>query len=243
MRMPGNETATSDAHEFYPSHLTSDTFESIYNTLVGLKFPMEVARVLELRYLINHTVDSFTEPVDTVDYREFRDALQTVVDAIGVDNKRHNERMLRILCMMRELHYAYSIKTRDAENALRAEMAENRQRRRRSIRYTLGLTLAAILTAILWLGMPELDWPIKALTGALAVSAWLYLRTLPALDRALDDLEKRMSQLQRHRVKSIHWRLLAQKLALLLGFKRNAEVEVFIIDTEQHDHPHWQIRH
>jgi hypothetical protein len=57
------------------------------------------------------------------------------------------------------------------------------------------------------------------------------------LDRALDDLEKQMRQLQRHRVKSIHWRLLAQKLALLLGFKRNSDVEVFIIDTEQQDIP------
>lgn len=241
--MPGALTATSDVHEFYPAHLTPETFESIYNTIVGLKFPMEVARVLELRYLINHTVDAFPEPVPTPDYREFRDALQTVIDAVGVDNKRHSERMLRILCMMRELHYAYSVKTRDAENALRKDMADNRQQRRRCIRYSLGLTLAAILSGILWLGAPTLDWPIKALTAAFAVGAWLYLRTLPALDRALEDLERRMSQLQRHRVRSIHWRLLAQKLAALLGFKRSSEVEVFIIDTEQHDLPPSHTRH
>lgn len=234
--MPGKRTATSDVHEFYAAHLTSETFESIYNTIVGLRFPMDVARVLELRYLINHTVDSFAEPAPTVDYREFRDALQTVIDGIGIDNKRHSERMLRILCMMRELHYAYSIKTRDAENALRTEMADNRQRRRNSTRHAIELTLAAILCGILWLGLPELDWPIKAFTAAFAVGAWLYVRTLPALDRALDELEKRMNQLQRHRVRSIHWRLLAHKLALLLGFKRNSDVEVFIIDTEQHDY-------
>jgi hypothetical protein len=234
--MPDKRTAMSDAHEFYPAYLTPETFESLYNTIVGLKFPMDVARVLELRYLINHTVDAFTEPAPTIDYREFRDALQTVVDAIGIDNKRHSERMLRILCMMRELHYAYSVKTRDAENALRVEMSENRRRRRSAIRHAIELTLAAIFCGILWLGLPELDWPIKALTGAFAIGAWLYSRTLPALDRALSELEKRMNQLQRHRVRSIHWRLLAHKLALLLGFKRNSDVEVFIIDTEQHDY-------
>ena len=241
--MPGKPTATSDVHEFYPAHLTSETFESIYSTIMGLKFPMEVARVLELRYLINHTVDSYAEPLPTPDYREFRDALQTVIDGVGIDNKRHSERLLRILSMMRELHYAYSIKTRDTENALRAEMAENRKRRQRGVRYALGLTLAAILSAILWLGLPALDWPIKALTAAFGLGAWLYLRTLPALDRALADLEKQMNQLQRHRVRSIQWRLLAQKLALLLGFKRSSEVEVFIIDTEQHDYSPSNFRH
>jgi len=241
--MPGNTTATSDGHEYYPAHLTSETFESIYNTIVGLKFPMEVARVLELRYLLNHTVDSYAEPLPTPDYREFREALQNVLDSVGVDNKRHSERMLRILSMMRELHYAYSIKTRDTENALRAEMANNRKRRQRGVRYALGLTLAAILSGILWLGAPELDWPIKTLTAAFALGAWLYLRTLPALDRALVELEKQMSQLQRHRVRSIHWRLLAQKLALLLGFKRSNDVEVFIIDTERHDYLPSHLRH
>jgi len=57
------------------------------------------------------------------------------------------------------------------------------------------------------------------------------------------ELEKRMNQLQRHRVRSIHWRLLAQKLSLLLGFKRSSEVEVFIVDTEQHDFPPPHLRH
>jgi uncharacterized membrane protein YccC len=241
--MPGESTATSDVHEFYPAHLTSETFEPIYNIVVGLKFPMEVARVLELRYLINHTVDAYVEPVLTPDYREFREALQTLVDGIGIDDKRHCERMLRILSMMRELHYTYSIKTRDAENDLRAEITDNRRRRRHGVRYALGLTLAAILSAILWLGVPELEWPIKVLTTAFAFGAWLYLRTLPALDRALAELEKRMNQLQRHRVRSIHWRLLGQKLSLLLGFKRSSDVEVFIIDTEQHDYSPSHLRH
>jgi hypothetical protein len=232
--MPDKLLATPDVHDFASLHLAPDTFEPVYNTIVGLKFPMDVARVLELRYVINHAADAFPEPAETADYREFRDALQAVVDATGIDNKRHSERMLRILSMMRELHYTYSIDTRDAENKLRASMADNRQQRRHAIRYALSFTVVAILCAILWLGLADPGLPLKLLTAGLAVGAWLYIRTIPALDRGLSAIEKRMNQLQRHRVKSIHWRMLAQKLSLLLGFKRNSEVEVFLIDTD-HD--------
>lgn len=232
--MPDKSLVRPEAHGIESLHLAPDTFEPIYNTIVGLKFPMDVARVLELRYVINHAADAFPEPAPTADYRDFRDALQNVIDATGIDNKRHSERLLRILSMMRELHYVYSINTRDAENKLRAAMTDNRSQRRRSIRHALGFTIAAIVCALMWLAIPDPGWPIKALTSTFTVGAWLYVRTIPALDRALATLEKRMNQLQRHRVKSIHWRLLVQKLALLLGFKRSADVEVFIIDSE-HD--------
>lgn len=233
--MPDRPLPTSEISGIETLNLAPDTFELMYQTIVGLKFPMDVARVLELRYVINHAADAFPEPAPTADYREFRDALQNVIDGTGIDNKHHSERLLRILGMMRELHYVYSINTRDAENALRDRMAENRQQRRRSIRYALGYTAAAITCALAWLALNEPGWPVKVLTATFAIGAWLYVRTIPVLDRGLLSLEKQMSQLQRHRVKSIHWRLLVQKLALLLGFKRNSEVEVFIIDTE-HDH-------
>ena len=235
--MSGKQTASFDVHDLSAVHLTPETFEPIYNTVVGLKFPMEVARVLELRYLINQAVDSFPEPAPTADYREFREALQTVIDATGIENKRHSERMLRILCMLRELHYVYSVNTRDAENGLRANIAANREKRRRAIRNALGLTLAAILSGIAWLGLSEPPLSIQLLTAAFTIGVLLSVRTLPALDRNLVVLEKRMNQLQRHRVKSIHWRMLVHKLALLLGFKRNSEVEVFVIDTDHYDYP------
>ncbi|HEY8431748.1 MAG TPA: hypothetical protein VIL20_25385, partial [Sandaracinaceae bacterium] len=63
-------TASFDAHDLASLHLTPDTFEPIYNTIIGLKFPVDVARVLELRYLINHAVDNYPEPAPTSDYRE-----------------------------------------------------------------------------------------------------------------------------------------------------------------------------
>lgn len=235
--MPAKLTARTDVHDFSALHLTADTFAPIYSAVVGLRFPTDVARVLELRYLINHAVDSFPEPAPTSDYREFRDALQAVIDATGIDNKRHSERLLRILCMMRELHYLYSVNRRDAENQIRERIADNRRRRRRAVRRASGFVLAAVLGGILWVSLGEPGWTVKILTALLAVGAWVDVRTLPHLDRALRTLEKRLSRLEQHRVKSIHWRMLVQKLALLLGFKRNSEIEVFVLDTDHHDYP------
>ncbi|MFL6621027.1 MAG: hypothetical protein ACJ8KA_07930 [Sulfurifustis sp.] len=224
-------------------HLTPETFEWVYNTIVSLKFPVDVARVLELRYLINHAADAFPEPAATADYREFREALQTVVDETGIENKRHSERMLRILSMMRELHYAYSINQRDAENKLRARMAHNRAQRERAIRHATGFIIATALCSILWLVSDNPDWPVKIMTAGFVIGTWLHVRTVPMLDRGLRLLEKRMSRSQRHRVKSIHWRLLALKLALVLGFKRNSEVEVFRIETDHDLGRPWRLTH
>ncbi|HEX7045681.1 MAG TPA: hypothetical protein VF203_13830 [Burkholderiales bacterium] len=236
-------TASFDAHDLASLHLTPDTFEPIYNTIVGLKFPVDVARVLELRYLINHAVDNYPEPAPTSDYREFRNALQAVIDATGIENKRHSERMLRILSMMRELHYEYSIKTRDAENELRAAMAANRLARRRTVRYALGFTLAAIASGIVWLAMPEPTPLVQLATLGFGSAVLVCVRRLPVLDRTLAGLEKRMNQLQRHRVKSIHWRTLVHKLALLLGYKRSSDVEVFLIDNDSYDYPTSRLHH
>lgn len=213
-------------------HLTPDTFEAVYHTIAGLRFPMDVAQVLELRYLINHSLDGFPEPAATPDYREFRDALQTVIDSIGIENKRHGERLLRILAMMRELHYHYSIKSRDTESALRADMATNRRQRTQSLRYGLLFVSGAILAGLFWMGLPEPGWPIKLLTAGLAILSWLYFRSLPELDRELKTLEASLNDLRRRRVKSIHWRQLVQKLALVLGYKHDSNVEVFRIDSD-----------
>lgn len=222
---------------------TPDTFEPVYHAIAGLKFPADVAQVLELRYLINHAVDAFPEPASTQDYRDFCDALQGVIDSIGVENKRHGERLLRILTMMRELHYHYTIKTRDAEAALRAEMATNRRHRQQSVRYGLIFSVGAIMSGLVWLGLPDPGWPVQLLTAALAVLAWLYLHALPGLDKDLRTQEQRLHQLLRGRVKSIHWRLLAQKLALLLGYRHNSGVEVFRIDNDFELPGHSRLHH
>lgn len=214
------------------THLGPDTFESVYHTLIGLKFPVDVAQVLELRYLINHAVDDYPEQPDTQDYREFRDALQAAMDAFGIENKRHSDRLLRILTMMRDLHYTYSIATRDHETRLRDQMTANRRARSQSIRYGMFFTVAAILCGFVWLGLTDAGWPVKLLTAGFGILAWTYLHAVPGLDRDSKKLERQINDLLRHRVKSIHWRMLIQKLSLVLGYKRITGIEVFRIDSD-----------
>jgi hypothetical protein len=239
--MPENVITAPETQELTAHHLTPETFELVYNTIANLRFPTEVAHVLELRYLINHAADNFPEPAPTPDYREFCEALQTVIDATGIDNKRHADRLLRILTMLRDLHYTYSVNMRNRENELREEMTANRERRTRSVRYSLIYTVAAIITIIIWLALPSPGWAVQILTAGFAVGTWLHLHSLPALDRKLKTLQGELTELQRHRVKSIHWRMLVQKLALVLGFKRNSGIQVF--HDNDPDHPRSYVRH
>ncbi len=229
--MQKSKESAAPLHEL-ATHLGPDTFEPLYHTLVGLKFPVDVAQVLELRYLVNHAVDDFPEQPDTQDYREFRDALQTAMDSFGIENKRHSDRLLRILTMMRDLHYTYSIETRNRETQLRDQMNANRKARGQSIRYGMFFTFAAIISGIVWLGLVDAGWPVKLLTAGFAVLAWTYLHAIPGLDRDSKKLERQLNDLLRHRVKSIHWRMLIQKLSLVLGYKRITGVEVFRIDSD-----------
>lgn len=243
--MQDNKTSADQPtlHDVSPSELVPETFEPIYNTIVGLRFPVDVAQVLELRYLINHAVDRFPEPAATPDYQEFCDALQTVIDSFGMDNKRHNDRLLRILAMLRDLHYTYSVNTRNAENRLREQMAGNRKARVQSVRYGLFFTFAAIISGIVWLGLIDAEWPVKVLTAAFAVFAWTHLHALPSLDRDMKGLEKKLNELLRHRVKSIHWRTLIHKLALVLGYKRVSGIEVFRMEPDADFPGQSQLRH
>lgn len=212
--------------------LSPDTFETIYNTIIGLRFPVDVSQVLELRYVINRAVDDFAEPPDTRDYRDFQDALAAILDAVGIENHHHHKRFLRMLALVRDLHYTYSVNTRNAENKLRDHIARNRKARSNAIHYGLVFTFAAVLAGFGWIGMESSTWWIKLMTGGFIYLAWDYLHALPVLDREMKSLERKMSNLMRARVRSIDWGMLVQKLALVLGYKRSSEVEVFRIDDD-----------
>jgi hypothetical protein len=231
--MISNRSAAKSGSPAVPGfQLSAETFESFYHTVSGLKFPLDVAQVLELRSVINQAVDSFPEPVSTPAYREFCDALQTVINAIGIENKAHSERMMRILIMIRDLHYTYTINTRDQENRLQHEIATKREQRTLSRRYGWVYSVGTVGAAAIWFGLAEAAWTVQLLTLGLAVGAWAHWHAVPAIDNRIALLERQAQQLQQARVKSIHWRLLVQKLALILGFKRDNRVEVFRLDPE-----------
>src|SRR3989344_294490 len=132
------------AQDFSGVNLTPDSFHAFYTKFISLRFPMKIAQVLELRYLINHTVDKYKEPPATPSYRQFRESLQSALDSFAIDNRRHSERMLKILSMFRDIHYAHSIASRDAERRLRDAMARNRDVDAKAVRQGLFLIFARV---------------------------------------------------------------------------------------------------
>jgi hypothetical protein len=223
------------AQDFSTLTLTPDNLHAFYVKFINLRFPMQVAHLLELRYLINHAVDRYKMPPMTRDYRQFRDSLQGAIDSF-IDNQRYSERMLKILSMLRDLHYTHSVNSRNAETRLRAGMAANRAARERCVRYGLFFILAGVACGIIGLAMKTSGWMVELLAAGNGYVAWRFFHKLPGLDRQLEKMTHELNDVLRRRVQSLNWRVLIHKLALVLGYKRVPGVEVFHIESE-HDFP------
>jgi len=222
------------AQDFSALNLTPDNLHAFYVKFINLRFPMKVEHLLELRYLINHAVDKYKEPPLTPDYRQFRESLQAAVDSF-IDNQRYSERMLKILSMLRDLHYTHSLRSRNAEARLRKAMDANRKKHVRSIRYGLFFILATISFVILWLTLGNAPLAVKLLPAGCCLVALRYFHNLPGLDRELEKLTLELNDVLRQRVNSLNWRTLIHKLALVLGYKRVPGVEVFHIEVDHTD--------
>jgi hypothetical protein len=227
---PAMSGTFGQAEDFSAFSLAPQNFQSFYNRILGLRFPIDVAQVLEMRYLINHAVDRFHQPPLTPDYRQLREALQGAIDSFSIDKKHHRERLLKTLTMLRELHYIHSVNSRNAEVKMRGDLTDNRTARNRSMRYGLFCTVVTIVSSLLWLSLTETGWWIKLLTAASAYLAWDYFRSLSTLDREMEVLTLQLNDLLRRRVRSLNWKTLIHKLSLILGFKHVPGVEVFVMD-------------
>ena len=223
------------AQDFSGVNLTPDSFHAFYTKFISLRFPMKIAQVLELRYLINHTVDKYKEPPATPSYRQFRESLQSALDSFAIDNRRHSERMLKILSMFRDIHYAHSIASRDAERRLREAMARNRDEYAKAVRYGLFFIFAGVSFIVMWLAMASPSVIVKLLPVAYAWLALRYFHKLPGLEKEYEKSTLDVNDVLRRRVSSLNWKTLIHKLALMLGYKRVPGVEVFHIE---HDHDH-----
>jgi hypothetical protein len=220
--------ATATPWEHYAdATLTAESFPAFYTRLMGLRFPIPVEDVLELRDLLNHSADRYDEPADTPQYREFRDSLEHAIYSFGVEDKRHCQRLLTILSLFRDLHYQHTVQSRNSETRLREARTENRVARARSLRYGVIALFAMSIAGLVWFGMSEPIWQVKALTAVLAFFSLDYFRSLPTLDRDFERLGRQLNELMRRRVDTLNWKTLIHKIALILGYKRIEGIEVF----------------
>ena len=209
-----------------------DCFYHLYRQLIGLRFPLDVAEILELRYLLNHAIDGAEIPQETRDWREFRDAREHDLDEIAVDKPAHRARMLRLLALVRELHYQHSIASRDMETSLRRALADNLKADRQSRRYGKVALFAALSAAVAWLGLNEPGWWVKIAAGVGFYLFCDYFYALSTLKRERALLGQSLDEVLTQRVSALNWKRLARNVALTLGYARNADVEAFLIDKD-----------
>jgi hypothetical protein len=215
--------------------LTIRDFPDFYTRILSLRFPISVAEVLELRDLIKHSADIYEEPLDAAHNRDFQESLENAIHSFGIENPHHSERLVRVLIMLRGMHYQHTVASRDAEQKIRQLKAENRKRRRNHLHAGTVSLAALAVSGALWLTVPEFGWFPKLAALVSAIMAYGYFRTLPRLDHEVEQLGGQLNELLRKRVDSLNWRTLIHKLSLLLGYKQIQGIEVF--RHEQHENP------
>ncbi len=213
--------------------LTPGNFPKFYRTVVGLRFPIRVADVLDLRSVLNEAVDLYEEPANSPTYREFVDALETAITSFGVESRRHADRLVNLLTLLRDVHYSHSISSRDKELDLRARIEVSRESYVRSKRYGVVSLVFGISCASAWAAMPLAGWPVKLLTLAAGYMAWDYCHSQPMLEREEKELNRELNALLRERITSVDWKMLIHKLSLLMGFKKVSGIEVFNIESDE----------
>lgn len=221
--------------------LTQEGFPALYRTLVGTRFPIDVAEVLDLRYLINHSIDAAPPVAETPDYRHFREQLLQEVDRLGVDKKSHSDRLLGFVTLLRGLHLNHSLASRDTEQRLRRALEAARLAHARSIRYGRNALLAMIAAVGAGLLLSAPQWSLYVSVTILGYLAIDYFVSVGAIRRETARLTAELKQLLADRVQAMDWRTLLRNTALILGYKRIPGVEVFLMERDAESHSRMRV--
>lgn len=223
---------TSQNEDLAARQLSANTFPTFYREVLRLRFPLEVAEVIEIRDTINHAAETFRAPRRSRRHRRFTRALGSIIDDVGIDSQHRTGKLVHILAMFRDLHYVNGFRSRHAELTLRQRQAANRNARRISKEYGFFALITATVFCLAWLGMSEPSWLIKAGAVILAYLSWDYFHSLTTLDREYESLAGKLDSVLRERIYIIDWDGLVHKLALILGYKRSEGVDVFLMPRE-----------
>lgn len=207
-------------------------FPALCRRLVHLSFPLAVSEVLELRYVINHATDRHPEPTLTPDYREFREKLLVMFDNLEINRPHHRDRLVRVITMFRDLHVAHSLRSRDDEVRIRLSLANTARARAQSANYGRFWIALMVLGGTLWAGLAQPGWIVKLGTAAAAWFALDNYQSLPTFERETARLNTELNDVLRQRIAAVDWKTLVNKLALILGYRQHAGIEVFRVDSE-----------
>lgn len=211
-------------------------FSDFYKKLVTLRFPLEVAEILELRYMFNSAVDHMVEPQLTRDFRDFCEQRRRDIEALRIDKAHHISRLTKLLAALRQFHLAHTIDSRDTEAYLRKALANNARAATLSLRYgkwTLGATLVAIG---LWAALIHPGWWVQLATFVLGYLSADYFYSLSTLKRERSALSAQLQDVLNRRVSALQWPTLTKNVALILGYAKISGVEAFVLEGEHEDY-------
>lgn len=212
--------------------LDVDSFPDFYRKLIRLRFPLDVAEVIDLRDIINQSADHFNEPAATAGHRRFVGAVRSEIEALGVDRQDHRAKIIHILVMLRCLHQAHSATARKAVRALCRRQRANRGARRLSIRYGVLLLVAAIIGLLACLAIDDVAWPVEAATVLVGYLAFDYFFSLTVLAQDYTRLAQALERLRGEQVRHFEWRTLTKHVALILGYTHRFATEPFLVSAD-----------
>ncbi len=213
--------------------LTIDTFPTFYTKLVSLQFPLAVSDVIEIRGVINQAADDFVKPLPTRGQLRFVRAVSAAIRELGIGAPHHADRLIHVLVMLRCLRYAHHAIAQQARRRLLRRQRENLAARRVSIKYGVWTLVATAVSAIVWLGIDDVAWPVKAATALLGYLCLDYFYSLSALTQHYRDLGQQLEALEQERVRVFDWKTLVNHVALVLGYMPHQAVEPFVILDEE----------
>lgn len=211
-----------------------DKFSSFYRRLMALQFPLDVAVVLELRYLFNQTIDKLRDNFegDVSNARAFTDARRADIELAGVRKAEHVERLLPLLSLLRDHHLRHCIASRNTESALRSSLAANARAQHQSRRYAKLSLIALGVATLVVLALAAGGLAPKLILLALAYLSFDYAYSLSILKREQRILERRLSEALDRHVRALDWRCLTRNIALILGYARDSKIETFLLDSD-----------
>ena len=213
--------------------LTVDTFPAFYTKLVSLQFPLAVSDVIEIRGVINQAADDFIKPAPTAGQRRYVQGVRSVIRELGIDAPHHIERLTHVLVMLRCLRYAHHAIARQSRRQLSRRQLDNRVARRVSIKYGIGTLAATAASAMVWLGIEDVAWPVKAGAALLAYLCVDYFYSLSALAQDYRHLAQQLAALEQERVRTFDWKTLVKHVAMVLGYTRHQAFEAFVVTDEE----------
>ncbi|HUW98459.1 MAG TPA: hypothetical protein VMV40_06405 [Acidiferrobacter sp.] len=222
--------ALSDYLARLPS--SPELFPFFYRGLISLHFPIDVAEILELRYLSHHIIDHAENDGQGHEFGEFAAARGVDMDSIHIRKAGHRERLSQLLFLIREYHLAHVASSSADELRLQAAINENQFAQHQSKRY--GKT-ASVLLMVAALGLILSNPPVALAEGLMLVLSYLsldYFYSLSLLKREERILGVELHEALRRRVRTVNWKSVVRQTAVILGYARPLGGEAFRMEAE-----------